>query len=336
MWGRRLLYLLVLLGAFLVYIFNTHYLAAFCFWAVAAAPVVSILLSLPALLTYRLELRGIPTDVVRGEEGRWEVRLLGRGRLPLAQVAFTIRLRRTLDGEEERLRLDYRGVSPKEVWADPVEADHCQALTGALSAAWASDLLQLISLPLRCSPAVTVLVLPVSKPPAALPEAWGTLPTQAYAARTERQLGEEYELRGYRPGDPICSVHWKLSGKRDDLIVRESSRQQRPTVLLTVDRFGFPEESDRALDRLLGWSDLLLGREAAHVIQWVHPETGALRTHRITDRFSQYLCLEALLEDPLPPTGRTVRDLPLKDRWQGEAVYPIHVGPGEEAYHEQA
>ena len=336
MWGRRILYLLVLLGAFLVYIFNTHYLAAFCFWAIAAAPVVSVLLSLPALLTSSLELRGVPTDVVRGEEGRWEVRLLGRGRLPLARVAFTIRLRRTLDGEEERLHLDYQGVSPREVWADPVDVSHCQAVTGTLTAVWASDLLQLISLPLRRSPAVTVLVLPVSRAPASLPEAWGGQPTQGYAARVGQQMGEEYELRGYRPGDPIRTVHWKLSSKRDDLIVREASRQQRPTVLLTVDRFGFPEEADRALDRLLGWSDLLLGREAAHVIQWVHPETGELRSHRIIDRFSQHRCLEELLGDPLPPVGRTVQDLPLKDRWQGEAVYPIHIGPGEEGDHEQA
>ena len=92
-------------------------------------------------------------------------------------------------------------------------------------------------------------------------------------------------------------------------------------------------EADRALDRLLGWSDLLLGRETPHVVQWVHPETGALRTHRLTDRFSQYRCLEALLKDPLPPVGRTVRDIPLKDRWQGEAVYPVHIGWGEEGDH---
>ena len=336
MWGRRILYLLVLLGAFLVYIFNTHYLAAFCFWAVLAAPVLSLLLSLPVLLTCRLELRGVPTDVVRGEEGRWEVRLLGRGRLPLARVAFTIRLRHAMDGEVERLRLAYRGISPKAVWAEPVDGTHCEAVTGTLTSAWASDLLRLFSLPLRRSPAVTVLVLPVSSPPAALPREWGNQPAQAYAARSGQRMGEEYELRDYRPGDPIRSVHWKLSSKRDDPIVRESSRQQRPTVLLTVDRFGFPEEADRTLDRLLGWSDLLLGREFPHVIQWVHPETGALRTHRIVDRFSQYLCMEALLEDPLPPVGRTVRDLPLKDRWQGEAVYPIHIGPGEEADHETA
>lgn len=334
MWGRRILYLLVLLAAFLVHIFNTHYLAAFFFWMVLAAPVLSILLSLPALLACRLELRCVPTDVVRGEEGRWEVALRGGGKLPLARVAFTLRLRRSLDGEKERLRRIYEGVSPGAVWTEEVEADHCQAVEGVLTAAWAADLLRLFALPLRRSPAVTMLVLPVSNAPASLPAAWGLLPAQAYAARTGQQLGEEYELRDYRPGDPIRSVHWKLSSKREDLIVRESSRQQRPTVLLTVDRFGFPGEADRVLDRLLGWSDLLLGREVPHVVQWVHPETGELRTHRLTDRFSQYRCLEALLKDPLPPVGRTVRDIPLKDRWQGEAVYPVHIGWGEEGDHE--
>ena len=197
MWGRRILYLLVLLAAFLVYIFNTHYLAAFLFWMVLAAPVLSILLSLPALLTCRLELRCVPTDVVRGEEGRWEVALRGGGKLPLARVAFTLRLRRFLDGEEERLRRIYEGVSPGAVWTEEAEADHCQAVEGVLTAAWAADLLRLFALPLRRSPAVTMLVLPVSKAPASLPAAWGLLPAQAYAARTGQQLGEEYELRAF-------------------------------------------------------------------------------------------------------------------------------------------
>lgn len=335
MWSRRIIYLLVLAAAFLLWIFNTHYLAGFCFWVVLAVPVLSLALSVPNLLRCRLTLRSVPPDVVRGESGRWEIAVKG-GRLPVAQIAFTLVLRHSADGQEEEIRRVVRGVAPRERWAAAQAAERCEAVEAEITSAWAADLLRLFALPLPLPQRQTMLVLPVSRPPKTLPRNFGVRTARSTAARPGQRLGEEYELRNYRPGDPIRSVHWKLSSKRDELIVRESSRLLRPTVLLTADRFGTPEETDTILDRLMGWSDALLQRDIPHVIQWVHPVTGELRTHRIAERRHQRPCLEELLRDPSPLEGRTVRDIPLHDRWHGEAVYPIHVGPGEEAEYGEA
>ena len=331
MWSRRIIYLLLLTVAFLLWIFNTHYLAGFCFWVVVLLPVLSLALSLPTLLGCRLKLCSVPGDVVRGEAGRWEIAAAGGSRLPVAQISFVLTLRHSADGEEEEIVRMFQGVAPRERWVMAQAPDYCEAIEGEITSARAMDLLRLFSLPLPHSQPQTMLVLPVSKPPKTLPQDLGTRSTQASAARPGQRLGEDYELRNYRPGDPIRSVHWKLSSKRDDLIVRESSRLLRPTVLLTADRFGPPQEADEILDRLLGWSEALLKREIPHVVQWVQPVTGELRTYRITERSQQHQCLEALLRDPRPLSGKTVRDIPLTDRWHGETVYPIHVGPGEEA-----
>ena len=298
---------------------------------VLLAPALTLLLSLPPLLACRLTLEAVPAEVTRGQAARWEVALQGGG-MPLSRVTFTLRLRHSGDGREERIRRTFSGAEPRERWVVAAAPGHCETVEGEILSAWASDLLRLFSLPLRRSGGQTMLVLPVARPPHRLPWDLGIRFVPATAPRPGRQLGEEYELRNYRPGDPVRAIHWKLSEKRDELVVRESSRRLRPTVLITADRFGGADRGDEILDRLLGWSQALLSQDIPHVVQWVHPVTGELRTCRVENRDGQRRCLEALLGDPCPQTGKTVRDIPLSDRWQGEAVYPVHILPEEEEH----
>lgn len=35
--------------------------------------------------------------------------------------------------------------------------------------------------------------------------------------------GETYDIREYRSGDSIRQIHWKLSGKLDDIMIREKA-----------------------------------------------------------------------------------------------------------------
>ena len=56
--------------------------------------------------------------------------------------------------------------------------------------------------------------------------------TDAVSVPTERASGENGDLRPFRPGDPLKSVHWKLSAKLDTLLVRGTAadRDSVPTV----------------------------------------------------------------------------------------------------------
>ena len=60
MWGRRLLYALTLLAALLGQLFDVGYLFHFLFFAVLALSVLSLLVSLPAILGCRAALSRTP------------------------------------------------------------------------------------------------------------------------------------------------------------------------------------------------------------------------------------------------------------------------------------
>ena len=123
--------------------------------------------------------------------------------------------------------------------------------------------------------------------------------------------GEDYDLREYRPGDLLRSVHWKLSSKRDELVVRETLEPRRSVLLLTADHFGPAEEVDAVLDRLQALSRLLLEKEAPHVVAWAHPASGEVSTFRVDGEGSLRACLEAFLLQQAPREGRSILDGPL-------------------------
>ena len=49
--------------------------------------------------------------------------------------------------------------------------------------------------------------------------------------------GETYDIREYRSGDSIRQIHWKLSGKLDDIMIREKSFPVDDTVLILAEPY---------------------------------------------------------------------------------------------------
>lgn len=62
-------------------------------------------------------------------------------------------------------------------------------------------------------------------------------------AKSGDDPSEVFGIREYRPGDRIRSIHWKLSSKREQLLVREFSLPENRFVLLLVET-GIPEAAD--------------------------------------------------------------------------------------------
>lgn len=48
-------------------------------------------------------------------------------------------------------------------------------------------------------------------------------------------LSEIYDIRKYEPGDDVRSIHWKLSQKIDDIVIREASNLSQYNVLIIPD-----------------------------------------------------------------------------------------------------
>ncbi len=328
MWRRRLLYAFVLLCTLMGQLFDTGYLFHFLFIAALCLPLLGLAVSLPAMLGCRAFLMPSAPQVQRGEQARWTLRLEGRSRLPLARAACRVRAVNRTTGKIERFRLPMGRSFPggRRSWV--VDTGRCALLECRVRRLRVCDCLGLFTLPVRAPAPGTILVRPLPEDPGrlSLPEGAG-MPTPV--PRGKSASGEDYELRPYREGDSLRTIHWKMSAKRDSLVTREALEDKRPLPVLTFDCFGPPAQVDRVLDRLMGHSMALLDQERPHEIRWADPASGAVRRYGVASERDWTACLTAILSSPIPALGHSILDTPLT-AGQDEILYQIHI-TGEEA-----
>jgi len=329
---RRIAYGAALGIALFCQIFDVGYLVHFVFVLVSVLPFVGLALSLPAVLGCRAELAAQSPEVRRGERCVWTLTMRSRFALPLPRVSCRMRVVNEMTGAVWTFRLRAKSLAPGQTLRRPVEAAHCGRLVCRVDRLWVCDCLGLFSLPLKAPEEAAALVCPVPADPGpvTIPEGDGV---SVPIPRGKSASGEDYELRPYRPGDNVRAIHWKISAKRDELVVREMLEQRLPLPVLTFDHFGPAEEMERTLDRLAGFSDALRRQGRAHEVRWAEPAGGAVRACGVADRQSWIACLAAVLADRAPEEGRSILERPLSVP-AGTRIFHIHI-TGREARHEE-
>lgn len=302
---RRLIYGAGLALSGLFFLSYERYFALFLLVFLLLLPLLSLCLSLPGLLRCTLTLEVRPARAIRGTEARWVLACSAPGPFPPPRVSVRLQLEDPFSGTREVRRTVLTGPA----WEEAVPTGHCGAWTCTVLRARACDFLGLFSLPVACPVPAVLPVLPV-------PMAAGPVPRLeaeqgrdlGWTPRPGGGPGEDYDLRDHRPGDPLRAVHWKLSAKRGQLVVKETLEPRRAALVLTFDHFGTPEELDAVLDRLKAVSRLLLERHAPHFIQWLHPVSGAAQCRSVTDEASLLQVLSHILSQPVPAEGRSILD----------------------------
>ncbi|MBD5133759.1 MAG: DUF58 domain-containing protein [Clostridiales bacterium] len=320
---RRIVYGGVLVGVFLFQITNESYMAHFLLALCLAMPLLSLALSLPGMLGCRLSLSADPAVLERGEAGQWRLSVGAPAGLPLARVALRLTEKNLLTNETKSRRLTMTGVARRKPVELSAPTGHCGLLELRADKARVYDYLGLFSRRLETPPPARLLCRPIPEAaePPSIPEGQGS---HSPSSAARRGPGEDYDLREYRPGDPMRSVHWKLSSKWDELIVRERADTMVPLPLLTLDRFGTPEALDRLLDKLLGLSRALLEIQRPHAVLWLDG-AGEPQLCAISDEREYAVCVLALLSAPAPLTGPCLDDRPELLRGPGGPVFRIHV-----------
>lgn len=295
----RLTYLAALAGAGTFYIFYTAWFSWYLLAFLLSLPVLSLICSLPAMLTVRLAL-SCPESVTRGKEAALEAAL--QCRLPVPPCRFRLRIRGTMTGLSMRRRLRF---TARERLCISLPTDHCALLLCTTNHCRVCDYLGLIALPLRSPAAASMAVLPVPRPPETVPDL-SSFRTPALQPKAGGGPAEVYELRPYRPGDPLRDIHWKLSAKTGEPVVRQAMESRRSDAVISFDWPGNPDRTDVVLDRVLWVSGLLLQRELPHRICFRRSPDGMPAAWTVESEADQQALLFRLLRER-PVSGPTLR-----------------------------
>lgn len=182
--------------------------------------------------TLRLSLALDPRAIVRGEPVRLEIRLRHSGWIPVAPLVLELASASGEAPKEIRLR-DIPGRLQTLAW--PFSASHVGSFSVGVRACRVEDLMGFFQLTRKFDLSDTeLLVLPAvfhTEPLALSPGD----PGSDIMARATEDLSAPSDIRNYQFGDPMKKIHWKLSLRKQDLLVRRFDEPVLQDVLMLMD-----------------------------------------------------------------------------------------------------
>ena len=313
---NRTIYLTALSGAVAFFLASDVWFAWALLFLLLLLPPISLLCSLPQLLYLRLSLSA-PESVEQGERLLLWVGVKALRALPMPELRIQLRVS---DGAFAPPKKHYLSRIPRQggtVWLETERAGLLQCRAVRVRA---YDYLGLIWLPRRKPLPTETAVLPAPRAPEPLPD------LSIFASRRLTQLpqgsfSELHDYRPYRDGDNLRAVHWKLSQKTDEFIVREPVEPVRLRCCVLVLSPRDPEELESQLAQLRWICRWLIGQGIAHEVLW-RGRSGL----RIAAVASEEDALRVLIEACGMPRFDAPPALP-----EPEAEWICRIVPGREA-----
>ncbi len=107
--------------------------------------------------------------------------------------------------------------------------------------------------------------------------------------------GELFDVREFREGDKLQKVHWSLSARMDELLIKEDSQPKSCAVLLLMPEGPVGEMG--SLDYMASLSYTLMDQKCAHYMVWYSRSRSDILRTRVEDEESFYFALTAFLQD---------------------------------------
>lgn len=126
---------------------------------------------------------------------------------------------------------------------------------------------------------------------------------------------ETFAIREYRPGDSLKQIHWKLSEKLGDTVIREPGFPISNSILILLDNRApkqakMPSASVRNSlgEALISISQNLIEKQISHSVGMMDWEEGTVKLYSVTDTDSLMTAMPALLAAKTQVDGVSISD----------------------------
>ena len=315
---RRAEYICILIAALLFYAFCTDFISLFLLLNALFLPIMSVVLTCISGLSLEAAIENPDTTRAEvGDELRVYVRVKNPARLGGARVRMNLLINYELEGKVHTEKMRFVTERREQMTACLVSAQHCGRITCRIEKLKLYDFLWLFAIPGKAShDRCSFTVMP--KLPDIDPLTERTLKedfeSNTYAqSRPGRDYSEVYEIRSYREGDPVSSIHHKLSAKREELVVREGSYPVGSRLMLLAilpDWSRSIGECEEVLTAAFSVSSFLAANDFDHFVACPsEDEPSGLMQMRVSDEKTFYEACACVMEsgrDP-HPSGMDVR-----------------------------
>ena len=251
MMTRRIIYICTLAGLIAFYALYPYWISQYFVVVMLLLIPFDLLVSMPGMLTRRVSLSA-PNILDIGSDG--VLILTTHRKRPFPSGRIKIRLR-IIGDDSTTTRKIICDPEDGSRYAVVIDTSHCGLNIYEVKHLRTTSIIGLFSLIVTVDCRAKVLILPASKKPKHIV----SLPRGVILSpKPGGGFSENSDLRPYRKGDPIRSIHWKLSAKFDSVIIREPLVPPRHSRLVHIMKWSGARERDVVLGRLRWISEYLL------------------------------------------------------------------------------
>lgn len=270
-------------------------------------PFFSLGLLLYSVHGARIYLDGQNQTVKKGEELIFSVWAVFVSRLACGKLVVSMEAERVYEGRREvqKIRGDVFGRGEKK-FSLCFNTNRCGAIRMRVKKAHFTDLMGLFRVRIPLPEAqCTFLVSPDMVFMENNPAMFNPNVEAENEIYSDKKPGDDpaeiFGVREFRPGDKKSRVHWKLSAKMDEMIIKELGLPLDCSVCIPVDvctkgKRGEGDIYEAILETALSLSATLLNAGQMHYIAWLDGDNKAVRRIRIENEEDLYEAIGGLLQ----------------------------------------
>lgn len=243
---RRIGYGVLLLSALVIYILSNRKETLFFLCALLATALLSVCLQLAAMQGIEADIR-LRASCQAGQEIPLTIVIRRKNRLPLGAMQVQLAMENKMYRETREEEIYVKPEEQQEIRREePLLMKDCGSVHTTLVSLNCQDLLGIFQWKKKLEKETETLVYParldVQVELTRRPET-KTSGELYDPYRKGQDVSEVAGLRGYAEGDSLGSIHWKLSSKLDNLIVREFAYPANYSVLILYDVMKHTDET---------------------------------------------------------------------------------------------
>lgn len=283
-------FIIWLITAGFIYVLNGSKAAAAMFIVAAVYCVLALILVLASGRKLTVEIDG-ERSVDKGKADNITVKSVSGSSVPIPSCRLDIKCRNVLTKETQDIPIMYSYLPKgKNSGSFTLTGEYCGKEQIKVSEALISDPVGLFSRRQKIDAESAVFVMPEIREIVIPSEYLDSFDMESYTYSQHQKgtdTGEVFGIREYQDGDSPKQIHWKLSAKMDDLMVKIPSFPiENKLVVLLDNSISEKDELDaekrnRLMELFFSLSYSLLKRNIAHSLGWCDHETGSFIVRKI-------------------------------------------------------
>lgn len=236
----RIIYIFLLICACLFWVMYRGALSLQLVIVALLLPVLLFLLLLWQKRTLTVRIASNTNEATANACFQLQLQMISRCPIPIHYVSMILQYSHSIMGEEDAffLHLPGMGRTPQTITL-PCSASCCGKISFRVAKITIYDPLSLFSFSFSCKDTFSLLILPQNDAPLPLTSMPDALISETGDFFSQHRKGDDpseiFAVESYVDGDALSHVHWKLTAKSDEMMIKQYSLPLPNELVLFVD-----------------------------------------------------------------------------------------------------